>query len=61
MAVNLKINITVRGKVNVKVKIRNSYKISQKYDKTIQLWSFSLWVRDNTKDNFSKTQYQALN
>jgi len=54
MAVKLKINIMVRGKVNVKVKIRNSYKISQKADKKMQLWKSSLWIRDNTKGNFSK-------
>jgi len=61
MAVKLKINIMARGKVNVKVKVRNSYKISQKADKKIQIWNSSLWIRGNTNCNFSKTEHQALN
>lgn len=59
MTVKLKINIMVRGKVSVQVKI-NSYKISQKAVKKIQLWNFSLWVRNNSKDIISKTECQAL-
>lgn len=45
-----------RGNVNVKVKKRSQYKIHHKADKKIQLWNSSLWIRDNTKGKFSKTE-----
>jgi hypothetical protein len=61
MAVKLKINIMVRVKVNVKVKVRNSCKIAQKADKKIKCWNSNLWIRDKTKCNLSKREYQPLN